>query len=265
MKIESLFENFFNNKLFSSIIVALISLIIYNVLNNVITNSKKNSKIKLMISSKSETYIKMITSIIRYVFLILTVLIILQINDVDVSSMLAGLGIVSVVIGLAIQDALKDIIRGISILSDDYFSVGDIVKYDNYEGKVLVIGLKTTKIQSIVDQNTISIANRNIEKVEVVSKQLDIEIPLSYELPKKESERIIGEIVERLKEKKEVEKCEYRGINKIDESSLNYLIRIWCNPETKPQTRRDSTCLIIDILEENNIEIPYNQIDIHQK
>lgn len=262
---ENLFSSDFINRLFSSGIVIIISIIIYDILNNIINSNRKNSKIKFMISNKSETYLKMITSVIRYIILILTVLIVLQINNINVSSMLAGLGIVSVVIGLAIQDALKDIIRGVSILSDDYFSVGDIVKYDTYEGKVLVIGLKTTKIKSIINQNVISIANRNIEKIEVVSKQLDIEVPLSYELSKKEAEKVINIIVEKLKEKKEIERCEYRGINKMAESSLNYLIRIWCNPETKPQTKRDSICLIIDTLEENNIEVPYNQIDIHTK
>jgi len=261
----NLFSSDLINRLFSSGVVVIISMLIYNILNNIINSNKKHSKIKFMISNKSETYLKMITSIVRYVLLILTVLIILQINNVNVSSMLAGLGIVSVVIGLAIQDALKDIIRGISILSDDYFSVGDIVKYDTHEGKVLIIGLKTTKIQSIINQNIIAIANRNIEKIEVVSKQLDIEVPLSYELPKKDAEKVIGMIVEKLKEKPEIEKCEYRGINKIGESSLNYLIRIWCNPETKPQTKRNSICQIIDTLEENNIEIPYNQIDVHSK
>ena len=265
MSKETFFNNFFSNKLFSSVVVVLISLIIYNVLNNIINSNRKNSKVKFMISNKSETYIKMISSVVKYVFLILTVLVILQINDVDVSGMLAGLGIVSVVIGLAIQDALKDIIRGINILSDEYFKVGDIVKYDKYEAKVLVIGLKTTKIQSIVDQNVISIANRNIEKIEVVSKQLDIEIPLSYELSKVDAENVIKTIVDSLNENKQIEKCEYRGINKIDESSLNYLVRIWCNPETKPQIRRDSICTIIDILEKNKIEIPYNQIDVHSK
>ena len=77
--------------------------------------------------------------------------------------MLAGVGIVSVIIGLAIQDALKDIIRGFSILSEEYFSVGDVVTYGDITGKVLVLGLKTTKIKDISTENIISIANRNIE------------------------------------------------------------------------------------------------------
>ena len=164
-----------------------------------------------------------------------------------------------------LKDALKDIIRGFSILSDDYFSVGDVVKYENIEGKVLVIGLKTTKIRSIIDQNVIAIANRNIEKIQVVSKQLDIEVPLSYELKKSEAEKVITEAVFNIQNSLKVDKCEYRGINKMDDSSLNYLIRICCNQETKPQTRRDSICIIIDTLEKHGIEIPYNQIDVHNK
>ncbi len=265
MNIENFLKNIMDNKITSSVIVIIISLVIYNILNNIINKSRKNSKIKFMISGKSETYLKMISSILRYVFLILTTLIVLQINGVNVSGMLAGLGIASVVIGLAIQDALKDIIRGFSILSDDYFSVGDVVKYGNIEGKVLVIGLKTTKIKSIIDQNVIAIANRNIEKIEVVSKQLDIEVPLSYELKKSEAEKVINEAITNIQNNAKVDKCEYRGINKIADSSLNYLIRIWCNEETKPQTRRDSICIIIDTLEKNGIEIPYNQIDVHNK
>ena len=264
-EVNNIVRNIFNNKLISSIIIIITSFILYNLAIKIINSSKKSNKIKFMISSKSETYLKMISNTIRYAFVIFTGLIILQINNIDVSGMLAGLGIVSIVIGLAIQDALKDIIRGFSILSDDYFSVGDVIKYENIEGVVLVIGLKTTKIKSTINQNIISIANRNIEKVEVVSTQLDVEIPLSYELPKTKAENIINEIVNNLKNFEEIKSCEYKGINKLDESSINYLIRIQCNPETKPQTKRNSICEIVDTIEKHNIEIPYKQIDIHNK
>lgn len=260
MNIDQVLGYLYKSKFISSLIIVIISLAVYNILNKII-NGKSN---KFMISNKSETYIKMLTSAFRYVIIILTILIILQINNVNVSGMLAGLGIVSVVIGLAIQDALKDIIRGFSILSDDYFQVGDVIKYGEIEAKVLVIGLKTTKVKSIFNQNIISIANRNIEQIEVVSKQLDIEIPLSYELTKQNAESIINECLENIKKNIKIQKCEYRGINKLDESSINYLIRIWCEQETKPQIKRDCLCTIVDTLEKNNIEIPYKQIDIHK-
>ena len=139
-------ENFINSlshsKIVSSIIVTIISFAIYRIIKNIIVKSEKNNKIKDKLNKKSRTYIKMTNSIIRYIFIIITVLILLQINGIDVSSMLAGVGIVSVILGLAIQDALKDIIRGFSILSENYFTVGDVVIYNDIIGKVLELGLK---------------------------------------------------------------------------------------------------------------------------
>lgn len=265
MNFDNIFDSLFDNKLISSLIVIIFSFILYNALNNFITKESNKSKTKFMISSKSETYIKLISSILRYVFIIVTILVVLQVNNINVSSMLAGVGIVSIVLGLAVQDALKDIIRGFNILSDDYFSVGDVIKYKDIEGKVLVIGLKTTKVKSIINQNIISIANRNIEEVEVISSQLDIEVPLPYDLSKEKAQSIIEECINNIKEKAIVKSIEYKGINKLDDSSINYLIRSQCNPEIKPQIKRDIICVIVETLEKNNIEIPYTQIDIHNK
>lgn len=265
MKSNKLFDFLFSNRFFSSLIVIIISFATYNLINNFIIKKASNGKIKFSISNKSETYLKLVSSILRYVFIIVTLLIVLQINNINVSSMLAGVGIVSVVIGLAIQDALKDIIRGFSILSDDYFSVGDVIKYKDIEGKVLVIGLKTTKVKSIINQNIISIANRNIEEVQIISSQLDIEVPLPYELTKADAEKIIDKCVNAINENVKVSSAEYRGVNKLDDSSINYLIRIQCDPEIKPQIKRDSICLILDVLNKNNIDVPYKQVDIHNK
>ena len=259
----NIYDFVFSNKIISSIIVILISFVFYNCIDSLI--KKKFLKDRFMISNRSETYLKLVSSILRYIFIILTLLFVLQINNINVTSMLAGVGIVSVVIGLAIQDALKDIIRGFSILSDGYFSVGDVVKYKNIEGKVLVIGLKTTKIKSIINQNVISIANRNIEEIEVISPQLDVEVPLSYEVSKKKAEAVILECVNNIKDKVETNGVDYKGINKLDDSSMNYLIRIWCDAEIKPQIKRDSIGVIVETLEKNKIEIPYTQIDIHNK
>ena len=164
-------------KVVGSIVIVIIAILIYKIATYILGKSEANDKLKLFTSNKGKTYIKLMKSIIRYVIMILTGLIILQINGVNVSSVLAGVGIFGVVFGFAIQDWLKDIIRGSSIISDDYFKVGDIVKYNDIEGKVLVIGLKTTKIKDIKTSNIISIANRKIEEVEIVSNLIYVRIP----------------------------------------------------------------------------------------
>ena len=262
-------KNFFNNswqiQIINSILVILISIIIYKGVVYFLNKSEEKSKSKLFTSNKGKTYIKLLKSIIRYVSIIVTVLIILQANGVNVSSVLAGVGILGVIFGLAIQDWIKDIIRGSSILSDEYFQVGDIVKYNDIEGKVLVIGLKTTKIQDLRTSNIISIANRNIEQIEVVSNFIYVRVPMPYEVSLQKAEKAIDEIKEMIKQNNNVNDCRYIGVTELADSSIQYLLEINCNQQFKLQVKRDALRSILVGLANNKIEVPYTQIDIHNK
>ena len=264
-KILELKDQIWSTKLISSIIIIAVSLIIYKILLYLIEKSEKKNRLNLFNGRKSKTYLKLTKSIIRYVFIVITGLILLQNNGVNVSSLLAGVGIIGVVLGLAIQDWLKDIIRGTSILSDGYFAVEDIVKYKDIEGKVLVIGLKSTKIQDIRSGNIISIANRNIEEIEVVSNLSYINVPLPYELPVEKAESIMEEIIAEVKKIENIEDSRYLGVNDLADSSIKYLVEIKCNPASKLQARRNTLKTILIILEKRGISVPYNQLDVHQK
>ena len=264
-EIKKFFENINHEKIIQSIAVVLICIVIYKFISYLLKKSEKQDKLKLFTSKKSKTYIKLIRSIVRYAFLVITILVLLQINGVDVTSVLAGVGILGAVFGLAIQDWLKDIIRGSTILSDNYFSVGDIVKYKDYEGKVLVIGLKTTKIQDIKTGYIISIANRNIEEVQLVSNLVYINIPMPYEVDVKKAEECVNRIIESIKNNDNVTECRYLGINEMAESSIKYLVEINCLPSFKLQVRRDALKSILEQMEKDGISVPYNQIDVHNK
>ena len=264
-KLTELWKNAEESKLINSIIIIVVSIILYKIVSYILNKGEKKDKFKLLSTKKSKTYIKLIKSVIRYVFIIITTLMLLQANGIDVSSVLAGVGVLGVVFGLAIQDWLKDIIRGSSILSDNYFSVGDVVKYKNIEGKVLVIGLKTTKIQDIRTSNIISIANRNIEEVEVVSDLIYITIPMPYEVSVERAEKTVEKIISSIEKQENVEETRYLGVNDLADSSINYLIEIKCNPLKKLQTRRDALKIALEEMAKDGIEVPYNQIDVHTK
>ena len=57
--------------------------------------------------------------------------------------------------------------------------------------------------------------------------------------------------------------CEYKGTQAFADSAVIYKLRFFCSPENKPQLNRDAHRIIQDGLEEANIQIPYNQLDIH--
>ena len=263
--ILNLLKDLSQTRIIHSFIVIVLSFIIYRLIIHFFMKGEKNSKINRKLNNKSRTYLKLTHSIIRYIFIILTVLIVLQINGINVSSMLAGVGIASAIIGLAVQDALKDIIRGFSILSDEYFSMGDIVEYNGITGKVIEVGLKTTKIKDLVTENIVSIANRNIEEIQLVSNSLFISFPMPYEVPVDKAEKVVSSIVEHTKEISDVSDVEYKGVTELADSSIKYLIKITCPPERKLQIRRDTYGIILRTLDKNNISVPYNQIDVHQK
>ena len=251
--------------IFNSLLVILIGILTYIVISNIIIKKIEEKLLKTFKSKKTDTYFRLFRSINRYLFILIILFILLKINGVNISSMLTGVGIVGIIFMFAIQDALKDIIKGFDIIADSYYKVGDVVRIDKYTGLVIAIGIKTTKLEDIYEKNIVSLSNRNIEKVEVLSHMINIDIPLPYELKTKKAEETIDEIVKIISKLKHVEKVEYRGINEFAESNVKYHIKVYCTPKEKVQTRRDALTTIFKYLEEKNIKIPFNQIDIHQK
>ena len=263
--IVDLFEKEWFMKLAQSLLVIIISIILYKIIVSFFNMSEKKAKTSLLTSGKGKTYLTLLKSIIRSVFIVITILMILQVYGINISSVLAGVGIFGVVFGLAIQDWLKDIIRGSSIISDGYFKVGDVVKYNDIEGKVLAIGLKTTRIQDLKTGNIVSIANRNIDEAAIISKLVHVKVPMPYEVPVKKAEAAIDEIVLSIKENSHVDGCRYLGVTELADSSILYLLEIECNPHNKLQVRRDALRSVLLGLEKHKIEVPYTQIDIHNK
>ncbi|MBR3264076.1 mechanosensitive ion channel family protein [Candidatus Saccharibacteria bacterium] len=230
-----------------------------------VDNAGKKPINKRLTEKRKRTYARMLKSIICTVLVIIIVLIVLQLLGVNVSSMLAGVGIVSIIVGFALQDALKDMIRGLEIISSNYYDIGDLIKFGDNLGIVQSITLRTTKIQDINSMNIVSIANRNIDKVEVDTGYIYIPVPLPYGLKIEKADAIMSEIAKKLAKTDLVATAGYQGLTKIDSSSLNYQVVVTCNPTDRLQARRNSLHAIVETLEENKISIPYNQLDIHTK
>ncbi len=261
---EEIISNIWVIRIFWSIIVILASTLVYNLISGALARHEKR-KSKLFNQKKSRTFTRMFRSITRYALIILSGLIILQIFGIDVSSMLAAAGIASVIVAFAIQDALKDVIRGFDIISDGYYSVGDVVKIGDFEGKVLAVGLKTTRLQDITTGNLVSIANREITGAEIMSGIIGIDVSLSYELPLAKAEAILAEIATKIAEIDNITSAEYRKISNFSESSIDYCLRIVGDPAQRLQNRRDSLAIIAATLEKHKTSIPYPQLDVHTK
>lgn len=207
--------------------------------------------------------INALSSIIKGVAVVLGVIFILQINGVQVGALITSASIVSAVVGLALQDAIKDLIQGVHIITDKYFSVGDVIHYEGIDGKVLHVSMRTTKIQDIRTNNIVTIANRHISQSVKLSHQHDIDISLSYEDDSEKVITVLKEACKKIAEIEGVESCGFKGIQEFKESGILYKIRMFSKPDLMPQLHREAMGIIRAELDTAGITIPFAQLDVH--
>ncbi|MBQ9022333.1 MAG: mechanosensitive ion channel family protein [Eubacterium sp.] len=201
----------------------------------------------------------------RAIVVILVILAVLQINEINVTSLVAGLGIASAIVGLALQDYLKDIIMGTHIVRDSFFKEGDVVKYGDQEGVVIEFNMRTTKIRCFSTGNILTVSNRNISEISVVpeSQFQDIDIGLPYEEDHQRVFDVLAKACGQIAQLDGVDDCVMKGILKFEDSDILYRVRFFCYPSKKYDLRLAANRIILECLTEAGISIPYPQIDVH--
>ena len=254
-----------DSRLLRSLLAIVIAIIIINIFRVIIRMFIKTGKSSFE-KKRRNTVVKLLENIIKYIILVLAILYILDTYGIDTKSLVAGIGIAGVVIGLALQDFLKDLISGLSIILDNYFVIGDIVEYDNFTGEVVEFGLKSTKIRAFSGE-TLCLANRNIDKINNLSQKSSnvfITVPTAYEVTEDKVKKALSDAIkEIIKTTDADDQSEYLGIDEFSSSSINYIIKIHCPQDKRIPTKRAALSIIKRVYDEQKIKIPYNQIEVH--
>ncbi len=252
--------NVITREIIISLVIVLVAVMMYFVAKTIIGKIMEKSR---KTTKKGRTYIKLFNNILKYALILIAGVAILQVYGINVTSIITGLGVVSAVAALALQDALKDIIMGVNIIVDNYFSVGDVIKVNGVDGKVTEIGLKCTKIKDLDEGKLITVENRNICEAQIVPDYFFITIPIAYTEKIERVEEVFDGIIEKIKQIDEVNDAIYRGLNKFDESSINYTIKIFAKADQKIEAKYKANRIIKQELDRNEMKIPFNQIDVH--
>jgi moderate conductance mechanosensitive channel len=213
-------------------------------------------------ASQRKTITHVLTSVFKVIIVLGMVIGVLQSNGFNVTSLVASVGIVTAVVGLALQDAIKDVICGLYILSDHYFAVGDVIKYNNIEGEVLKMGLRSTRVKDTDNNNIVTISNRNFSEATKVSNMWDIDLGLSYDEDVTEIHELLGSICEQINAVDGIDECIYKGTNAFDKSAIIYKIRCYTPPKRKYDMRRAALKIIQERLDQAGIKIPYEHMNV---
>ena len=107
-----------------------------------------------------------LTTFVKLLILLIAVLFWLQNIGVNISTLLAGLGIGGLAMALALQRPIEDLMGALTIFTQSPFRVGDLVRYGEVLGQVEDIGLRTTRVRTLTN-TVVSIPNALIAHREV--------------------------------------------------------------------------------------------------
>lgn len=251
-----------SEKFILPIVYIIIGIILIRIVKFIVNKISKNK----YVDKKKKTIISLIKNIVKYLIYIFVILSILSVYGVDTRGIVASLGIAGLVIGLALQDIIADFVSGIFILFDDQYVIGDIVSINDFKGEVIGFGLMSTKIKNS-SGDVLILSNSSFKEVINYSRNnstLVVTLDVSYDTDIDLLEQVLENI------RSDVEKISnvignYKllGINDFSTSSIKYLVSIECKANCQYQVKRDYLKLIKKVFDENNIEIPYNKLDVN--
>lgn len=258
-------------KMLNAAITIAIGVLVYFILKQIVhqTLSRSESKLNDRQAQRVRTLRTLIQSAIRYVVIIGVGIALLATFGIDVTSLLAGLGIATAIVGLAFQDLAKDIIAGISIITDAKYEVGDLIEVNGFKGRVTAVSLKTTRIKNYRGKEKI-ISNRTVDEVINYSTHdslAEVDVMVGYEHSRDQVMKALEKVKENLDGKLEDMTGEINiyGITEFGDSGVGYRLTCNCAPYKHFGVQREIRNEIKAVFDKARINIPYKQIDIHTK
>lgn len=269
--LDNIFKFFVSREFYLPIIYIFIGIVSFYIISYIITKmSKVNLKNKKFekLAKRKITMISLVKNIIKYSIGVFVILAILEVYHVDTTRIIASIGILGAVIGLAFQDIIKDLIAGFFIIFDNQYSVGDYVKINDFDGIVIAIGMKTTKIKAYTGEVKI-ISNSSFHEVinyNLSPTKLLIDIPVSYTTDIDKLESVLEKLKPEISKMENVkDEAMLLGVTDMADSAIIYRMAVDCVPYQHFAVRRAILKLVKQTLDKNNIEIPYNKLDVYLK
>lgn len=209
-----------------------------------------------------------ISSILKVLLYIITVIIALSILNIPMTSIIAVLSAAGLAIGLALQNSLSNLAGGFIILFSKPFKSGDFVETNSASGTVESISILYTKILT-TDNKTIYIPNGKVADSQIINyseqnkRRVDFEFGISYSDDLERAKKIITELAQKHELILKEPEPPFVRLGVQAEDSLQIVARVWTATENYWQVKFDFTEMVNQAFNEHNITIPFRQLDVH--
>lgn len=232
---------------------------------------------KVFKNSKNTAVNRIICVIAKVVLWIVAFLIVMTKLGIPVSifsGLFAGLGVASAAAALAAQDTVKSILSGMAILTDKPFVIGDWIEVDKYQGTVIDITFRSTRIKSY-DNSVVTIPNSTITTNYVVnwnrltSRRFDCMLSLALDTSSEKIEKMVKEIKLVLQNDPNIIKETVEvNLHEITSTSCNIKIFLYVREADYSKylkAKQNILCSILYLFEKENVDLAYPTQNVYVK
>ena len=220
--------------------------------------------------ARALTVTHVVSSLIKYACFIIGTVWTLSILGVDLTAIFASLGILTLVVGFGAQSLIEDMVTGLFIILEGNYNIDDVIILDDFRGTVKKIGIRTTTIEDaggnlkIVNNSDI----RNIQNRSILPSVAICDIGICYEDDIRKVENAILPQLEGIYTRNpNLFKAapEYKGVQDLADSSVVLRFTAYCDEADIFVATRMLKREMKILFDDNNISIPFPQLDVHAK
>lgn len=213
------------NKIFEAVIVAVVSLLAVKLLLKLLDRALRRSQL-------DGTLKKLIHSLLKGALLFVTVIVVLQCLDIEVTSLVAVLSVVGLAFSLALQNFLSNVAGGMQLLASRPFKPGDFVEAGGCSGTVTEVGMFYTRLATY-ENKLIQIPNSAIVSANIINhftlptRRVDLFVSASYDAPLDlVTDTLMG--LARAHQLVLDDPAPAAHVKEYGDNAIEYALRVWC-------------------------------------
>lgn len=209
---------------------------------------------------------RMFCSLIKFIALVVVLVMTLVDLGADLKALLASAGIAGAMISFCAQQTVNDLLSGFFMIFENSINVGDWIEVDGFRGEVIEIGVRITKISAGGTTKLVNNSDlRNMSKLCNEKSGAYCEFEIAYkEDAKKVLDLLNGKANYFREQISQIEDGPYfEGV--LDLGASGVMLRMWAkgHRDFAMKIERELRRITKEILDENGVEIPFNQVTVH--
>ena len=247
-------------KALGALAILIVGWIVASIIKRIMVKALQKAKL-------DESFKKFLIKAVNIVFKTFVVLSAVSNLGISTTGLVAALSAAAVAISLALKDSLGNIAGGILMMITRPFSTGDFITVDGESGTVVNIDLIHTVIRT-PDHRQVVIPNGQLVNKTVTDysrekiRRVDVPFSVSYESDVEVAKAVIMDVINgcelALKEPKP-----FARVTEYCDSSVTVTARVWCAADDYWDVKFQLLEEVRVLFNANNIEIPYNKLDVH--